>query len=50
MSTAARQMLYVENEVRKEGCITKIMVVATARVGQEDERFIGCTLKEVMAE
>ena len=48
VSTAARQMLYVENEVRKEGVYNEdSMVVATARVGQEDERFISCTLKEM---
>ena len=48
MSTAARQMLYVENEVRKEGVYNEdSIVVATARVGQEDERFISCTLKEM---
>ena len=48
MSTAARQMLYVENEVRKEGVYNEdSMVVATTRVGQEDERFISCTLKEM---
>ena len=38
VSTAARQMLYVENEVRKEGVYNEdSMVVATARVGQEDK-------------
>lgn len=48
VSTAARQMLYVENEVRKEGVYDEdSIVVATARVGQEDERFISCTLKEM---
>lgn len=48
VSTAARQMLYVENEVRKEGVYDEdSVVVATARVGQEDERFISCTLKEM---
>ena len=49
VSSAARQMLYVENEVRKEGVYDEdhrddvILVV----VVQEDERFISCTLKEM---
>ena len=45
--TAAKQMLAVERDRKERVYDENTRAIAIARVGQDDERFITCSLKEM---